>query len=79
MKTKEALHELIDRIENEKALKGYFELILRLNNNQTGQLWDSLNSEEREELKLSYEESLDSKNLLGHDDVKGQHSKWLRK
>ncbi|NJM24791.1 MAG: hypothetical protein HC859_03990 [Bacteroidia bacterium] len=79
MRTKEAFHELIDKIDNEKVLKSYFELVKRLNNNQTGKLWDSLNSEEKDELLVSYEESFDQKNLLSHEDVKGQHDKWLRK
>lgn len=76
MKTKEAFHELIDKIESEEVLKGYFELIKRLNSNQTGKLWDALSSEEKDELLLSYEESLDPKNLLTHEEVKAQHDKW---
>jgi hypothetical protein len=79
MRTKEAFHKLIDKIDNEEILKGYFELIQRLNSNQTGKLWDSLTSAEKEELLLSYEESFDPKNLVSHEDVKGQHAKWLRK
>lgn len=50
MKTKDAFHELIDKIEDEEILKGYFELIKRLNNNQSGALWDSLSEEERKDL-----------------------------
>jgi hypothetical protein len=79
MKTKEAFHKLIDKIEDEKALKGYFELIQRLNNNQTGELWDSLSTEEKNELLLSYDESFDPKHIITHDEVKKQHDKWLRK
>lgn len=79
MRTKEAFHKLIDRIENEEILKGYFELILRLNSNQTGKLWDSLSSEEKGELLLSYEESLDPQNLISHEDVMAKHDKWLKK
>lgn len=79
MKTKEAFHQLIDKIENEKALRGYFELIQRLNDNQTGKLWDSLNSEEKSELLVSYEESFDPKELVSHEEVKQQHGKWLGK
>lgn len=73
MRTREAFHKLIDKIENEEILKGYFELIQRLNGNQTGKLWDSLNAEEKNELLLSYEESFDPKNLVSHEEVKRQH------
>jgi hypothetical protein len=79
MRTKVAFHKLIDTIDNEQILKGYFELIQRLNSNQTGKLCDSLTSEEKEELMLSYEESFDAKNLVSHEAVKGQHDKWLKK
>ncbi|MBS1979023.1 MAG: hypothetical protein JST46_16750 [Bacteroidetes bacterium] len=79
MSTKEAFHKLIDHIENEETLKGYFELIQRLNKNQTGGLWDSLSSEEKDELLISYAESSDPKNLISHEEVRGQHDKWLRK
>ena len=79
MKTKEDFHKLIDKIEDEEVLKGYFNLIQRLNNNQTGELWNTLSPEEQEELLLSYEESLDPNNLVSHNDVKKQHAKWLEK
>lgn len=79
MRTREAFHKLIDNIKNEEILKGYFELIQRLNNNQSGSLWESLSTEEKDELLLSYEESFDPKNLISHDEVKGQHKKWLEK
>ena len=74
MRTKEAFHKLIDKIENEEVLKGYFELVQRLNSNQTGRLWDSLSADEKNELLLSYDESFDSKNLISHEEVKGQHT-----
>lgn len=79
MGTKDAFHKLIDKIDNEEVLKGYFELIQRLNSNQTGKLWNSLTSEEKNELLLSYEASFDPKNLVSHEDVKEQHVKWLKK
>lgn len=79
MRTKEDFHKLIDKIEDEEVLKGYFNLIQRLNSNQTGELWNTLSAEEKEELLLSYEESSDPNNLVSHDDVKKQHTKWLGK
>lgn len=79
MKTKDDFHNLIDKIEDEEILRGYLKLIQRLNNNQTGELWDSLTSEERDELILSYDESFDANNLVSHSEVKKQHTKWLGK
>ena len=79
MKIKDDFHNLIEKIEDEAVLKGYYKLIQRLNNNQTGELWDSLSAEEKDELLLSYEESFDPKNLISHEEVKKQHGKWLEK
>ena len=79
MRTKDDFHNLIDKIEDEEVLKGYFKLIQRLNNNQTGELLDGLSPEGKNELLLSYEESFDSNNLISHEEVKKQHDKWLRK
>jgi len=79
MRIKEAFHEWIDKVENEETLKGYFELIQWLSRNHTGGLWDTLSAEEKDELLLSFEESFDTGNLIGHEQVKGQHDKWLRK
>jgi hypothetical protein len=79
MRTKEDFHKLIEKIEDEEVLKGYFKLIQRLNNNQTGELWDALSPAEKEELLLSYDESFDPNNLVSHNEVKKQHVKWLEK
>lgn len=79
MRTKDDFHNLIDKIEDEEVLRGYFKLIQRLNNNQTGELWEGLSPEEKDELLISYDESFDSKNLISHDEVKKKHDKWLRK
>ena len=79
MNTKEAFHRLIDKIEDEEALKGYFKLIERLSTNQTGELWNSLTDQEKEELLIAYEESFDGSQLTSHEEVKKQHGKWLEK
>ena len=79
MKTKENFHKLIDKIDDEKALKAYYELIQRLNKNHTGDLWNSLNENEKKELLLSYNESFYPENSINHSLVKEQHKKWLKK
>jgi hypothetical protein len=79
MKTKEDFHKLIDSIENEQVLKSYYELISKLNSNETGKLWESLTQSEKEELLISVEESKDSNNWITHSEVKNQHIKWLKK
>jgi len=79
MNTKLDFHKLIDKIDDEKALKSYFSLIAQLNKNQTGKIWQTLSSEEKEELLLSYDESYIISNLINHEDVKKTHDQWLKK
>lgn len=79
MRVKDNFHHLIDRIEDETILKSYYELIQRLNDNQSGQLWENLSPDEKQELLLSYEESFTESNLINHEEVKQQHAVWLKK
>lgn len=40
-------------------------------------LWNQLIDDEKEELLTAYNESFDDDNLLSHNEVKSQHTKWL--
>jgi len=43
----------------------------------TGELYNSLSEEQKNELILSYHESFDANNLLDHEEVKSKYSNWL--
>lgn len=79
MRTREEFYHLIDSIEDQKQLTVYYELIQKLKLNESGKLWENLTDVEKEEVMLSYEESLDPTNLISHENVKKQHEKWLKK
>lgn len=79
MTLKERFHKLIDSIEDEKDLQSYYLLIDQLQNTTSGKLFDSLSPKEKEELLFSFYESYNSENLISHDAVKEEHSKWLNK
>ena len=78
MKIKDDFHQLIDSIEDEQLLQRYYQLIQKINDDQSGHLWNSLNEDEKEELMMAYRESFDKNNLLTHEQVKLQHEKWLK-
>jgi len=78
MKIKDEFHHLIDSIDDEQLLKGYYELIQNLNSGENGQLWNSLTEEQKREVLLAYEESFDSANLIPHEEIKKSHEKWLK-
>ncbi|GAA3967482.1 hypothetical protein [Mucilaginibacter dorajii] len=78
MNIKEDFHHLIETIDDEQLLKGNYQLIQQLNNNQTGNLWKNLSETEKQELLLAYDESFEEKNLVSHEQMKQQHDKWLK-
>ena len=53
-------HQLIDKIENEELLAAFYQLLVQRSQEQTGQLWNNLTDEEKNELLLADEESKDS-------------------
>ncbi|MGB3078503.1 MAG: hypothetical protein WBB31_05440 [Saprospiraceae bacterium] len=77
MGTKEAFHQLIDKIKHKNVLKGYLELIQRLSSHEESKLWNELSKEQQEELLIAYEESFDNENIIPHNEVRNQHDKWL--
>ncbi len=79
MKARDEFHNLIDKIEDEKTLKGYLALIQKLIKSQSGELWNELSAEAKAELLLSYEESFEASNLVSYEQVRKQHEKWLKK
>lgn len=79
MKIKEEFHHLIDSIEDEAVLKAYFQLVQSLNIEQSGDLFNKLTDEQKRELLLADDESSNEENLISHDDVKAEYSKWLKK
>lgn len=79
MKTREAFHKLIDEIGDEVVLKSYYQLITVLNEKEEGELWSALSADEKEELLVSYGESLSEENLVDHNVVMEKHLKWRKK
>ncbi len=78
MNIKENFHHLIDTIDDEQLLIGYYQLVKQLSDNQDGRLWNSLSDEQKQELLIVYDESFDPANLISHEEVKKQHEKWLK-
>ena len=77
MKTKEEFHLLIDTIEDENALRAYYELVRMLNLKEEGKLTQALSAGQKEELLQSYQESFDESELIGHEEMKKRNSQWL--
>ncbi|NLE63426.1 MAG: hypothetical protein GX612_06280 [Bacteroidales bacterium] len=74
---KSNFHRLIDKIDNERILTKFYELMLKSNQSTNGSLWNRLTEEEQEELLLSDFESKDEDNLIPHAEIQKKHKKWL--
>ena len=74
---KSNFHRLIDKIDNERILTKFYDLMLKSNQSSNGSLWSRLTEEEQEELLLSDFESKDEDNLIPHAEIQKKHKKWL--
>ncbi|MEM9546846.1 MAG: hypothetical protein AAGA77_12780 [Bacteroidota bacterium] len=77
MLIREKFHKIIDEIDDEQKLQGFYNLISRLSNSENGALYKALTKAQKEELDIAYEESFDKKNLIDHDEIKSKYAKWL--
>ncbi len=77
LELKKDFHHLIDSIDNETLLNGFYELIKKRISSKDGRLRNRLTKKEQEELILSVEESEKAENLIGHGTMKEKHKKWL--
>jgi hypothetical protein len=66
---KSDLHKILDRIENEQLLRTVYDFLKQRETEKEGQIWNTLNEEQKREVYLSYEESEDDKNLIDWETV----------
>jgi len=79
MNIKDEFHKLIDDIEDETLVQSYYELFCHLTKRTEGTLLHDLTNQEKTELILSYIESHNEENLVKHDQVIKEYSRWLGK
>jgi hypothetical protein len=77
LELKRNFHNLIDSIDNESLLSGFYELLKTRITDKEGNLWKRLSEKEQEELLLSFEESEKPENLISHVEMRNKHEKWL--
>ena len=75
MIVKEKLHAIINNIQDERKLQGYYSLLVGLESLNDGDLYNSLTENQKSELELSYKESYSESQLLDHNHVKSNFIK----
>lgn len=63
------LHKMVDKIEDERLLRAIYSFLNAKENSEAGQMWSSLNEEQKREVLRAYDESEDDSNLISDDDV----------
>ena len=71
------LHQLIDSVDNTETLSLYYQILVQIS--QDNRLPSYLNSNDLEELHLSYDESFDKSNLIDHNVIKQKYATWFAK
>lgn len=66
---KKDLHKIIDEIDNDKLLQGFYDLIKAKISSKEGELWSSLSKQEQKELLRAFEESENSDNLVEYEGI----------
>lgn len=63
------IFDIVNSIQNEEVLQRLYDHLKSTDLNKTGDLWNSLTSEQKKEVLLAYEESKDKNNIIDRDDV----------
>lgn len=77
MLVKEKLYKVIDGITDESRLEAFYSLLKVIESNSSVSVYNSLSTEQKKELDLSYNASLETINLIDHETVKAKLAKWL--
>ncbi len=77
MAVKEQLHKIIDQIEDEAVLNAYMQLLQSFSEGEYGQLFNNLSKDQKAQLEVSYQRSLNPSNLITHEKAMNTLSKWL--
>ena len=69
---KSNIHKIVESIESEQLLQSVYDFLK--SREKTSRIWDSLTTEQQQEVMLAYEESEDESNLIDRDQF--FKSKW---
>lgn len=78
---RQRFHYLIDNIEDENLLKGFYEVLYQnyyeKDTESEGDFWEALTDEQKEELLEALKESEKEENLIPHEQVIDNARQWL--
>lgn len=63
------LHKIVDRIEDERLLRVIYDFLEVREKSNEGQLWETLTTEQQQEVLQAYDDSENDSNLIDDKDV----------
>jgi hypothetical protein len=63
------LHKIVDRIDDERLLRVIYDFLEVREKSNEGQLWQTLTTEQQQEVLQAYEDSENDSNLIDDEDV----------
>ena len=63
------LHKIVDRIDDERLLRVIHDFLEVREKSNEGQLWNTLTTEQQQEVLQAYEDSENDSNLIDDEDV----------
>lgn len=72
-------HQLIDQVEDETILSELYQMLLNYQQKkESGDFWDAMTDEQKQELEQALAESESEENLISHREVMKRARKWKK-
>jgi len=69
LELKSSIHKTVEGIQNEELLQTVYDFLKSRQMNKSGEMWNSLTEEQKNEVRITYEESEDENNLKDVDEL----------
>ena len=69
LELKSNIHKTVESIQNEELLQTVYDFLKSKQMNKSGEMWNSLTEEQKNEVRITYEESEDENNLKDVDEL----------
>jgi len=69
LELKSSIHKTVESIQNEELLQTVYDFLKSRQMNKSGEMWNSLTEEQKNEVRITYEESEDENNLKDVDEL----------
>ena len=69
LELKSSIHKAVESIQNEELLQTVYDFLKSKQMNKSGVMWNSLTEEQKNEVRITYEESEDENNLKDVDEL----------